>query len=286
MRVLVLGASGMLGSAVFRQFDETGMHEILGLMRSDALLSCFSKVQQSRMIVGVDVLDEKALAGAFAGARPDLVINCVGLIKQQAQVEDPLIVLPINAMLPHRLSALCAQGGTRLVHISTDCVFSGRHGRYTEADVSDAEDLYGKSKYIGEIREANHAITLRTSIIGRELNSNRALVDWFLTQEGTVRGFRRSVFSGITAIELARVIRDVVLPMPQLHGLYHVSAEPISKFELLKLIAMQYGKKIDLVPDDALKIDRSLDSSRFFKVTGYRPPSWEDMVRTMYESGK
>jgi dTDP-4-dehydrorhamnose reductase len=269
MRVLVLGASGMLGSAVFRQFDETGMHEILGLMRSDALLSCFSKVQQSRMIVGVDVLDEKALAGAFAGARPDLVINCVGLIKQQAQVEDPLIVLPINAMLPHRLSALCAQGGARLVHISTDCVFSGRHGRYTEADVSDAEDLYGKSKYIGEIREAN-----------------RALVDWFLTQEGTVRGFRRSVFSGITAIELARVIRDVVLPMPQLHGLYHVSAEPISKFELLKLIAMQYGKKIDLVPDDALKIDRSLDSSRFFKVTGYRPPSWEDMVRTMYESGK
>jgi len=286
MRVLVLGASGMLGNAVFRQFDEAGIHEVLGLMRSDTLLSCFSRVQQSRMMVGVDVLDERALAGALASARPDLVVNCVGLIKQQAHAEDPLIVLPINAMLPHRLAALCAESGMRLVHISTDCVFSGRRGCYTEADVSDAEDLYGKSKYIGEIRGASHAITLRTSIIGRELNSNRALVDWFLTQEGMVRGFRRSVFSGITAIELARVIRDVVLPMPQLRGLYHVSAEPISKFELLKLIAKQYGKKIDLVPDDVLKIDRSLDSSRFFQVTGYRPPSWEDMVRTMYESGK
>jgi dTDP-4-dehydrorhamnose reductase len=157
---------------------------------------------------------------------------------------------------------------------------------YTEDDPSDAEDLYGKSKYIGELRDAAHAVTLRTSIVGRELNSSRALVDWFLAQQGAVHGFRRSIFSGMTAIELARIMRDVVVPDASLHGLYHVSSAPISKFDLLKLVAAQYGKTIDVLPDDALVIDRSLDSSRFRQATGYRAPSWESMVRTMHEAEK
>jgi dTDP-4-dehydrorhamnose reductase len=286
MRVLVLGASGMLGSAVFREFDGHAPHEVWGLVRNESFLSYFSPAQQRRIVTGVDVLDETALRAAFEGVRPDVVINCVGLIKQKEHAEDPLVVLPINAMLPHRLAALCASGNARLLHISTDCVFSGRKGMYTEEDPSDAEDLYGKSKYIGELRDLRHAVTLRTSIIGRELNSSRALVDWFLAQQGSVHGFRRSIFSGMTAIELARVMRDVVLPDPSLQGLYHVSSAPISKFDLLKLVAAQYGKTIDVLPDDELVIDRSLDSSRFREVTGYRPPLWENMVRVMHESEK
>jgi dTDP-4-dehydrorhamnose reductase len=286
MRILILGTSGMLGSAVFRQFDGYGEYEVWGLLRSKALLAYFSEMQRTRIVAGIDVLDESALAAAFERVRPDVVINCIGLIKQKAYADDPLTVLPINAMLPHRLAAWCAANDARLVHISTDCVFSGRKGQYTENDHSDAEDLYGQSKYIGELRDTMHAITLRTSIIGRELNSNRALVDWFLTQQVAVHGFTRSIFSGLTAIELARVMRDVVLPNKALHGLYHVSAIPISKFELLKLIAAQYGKNIEVVPDDELIIDRSLDSSKFRRVTGYQPPSWEDMVRIMYESEK
>jgi dTDP-4-dehydrorhamnose reductase len=286
MRVLVLGASGMLGSAVFREFDGHAPHEVWGLVRNESFLSYFSSAQQRRIVTGVDVLDEAALRAAFERVRPDVVINCVGLIKQKEHAEDPLVVLPINAMLPHRLAALCASGNARLLHISTDCVFSGRKGMYTEDDPSDAEDLYGKSKYIGELRDFRYAVTLRTSIIGRELNSSRALVDWFLAQQGSVHGFRRSIFSGMTAIELARVMRDVVLPDPSLRGLYHVSSAPISKFDLLKLVAAQYGKTIDVLPDDELVIDRSLDSSRFRQVTGYRPPSWESMVRVMHESEK
>lgn len=286
MRVLVLGASGMLGSAVFREFDGHAPHEVWGLVRNEAFLPYFSPTQQRRILTGVDVLDEAALRAAFERVRPDAVINCVGLIKQKEHVEDPLVVLPINAMLPHRLAALCAPGNIRLLHISTDCVFSGRKGMYTEDDPSDAEDLYGKSKYIGELRDAAHAVTLRTSIIGRELNSRRALVDWFLAQQGSVHGFRRSIFSGMTAIELARVMRDVVLPDASLHGLYHVSSAPISKFDLLKLVAAQYEKAIDVLPDDGLVIDRSLDSSRFRAATGYRAPSWESMVRVMRESEK
>lgn len=286
MRVLILGASGMLGSAVFREFDGHAPHEVWGLVRNEASLPYFSSTQQRRILTGVDVLDEAALRVAFERARPDVVINCVGLIKQKEHVEDPLVVLPINAMLPHRLASLCVPGNVRLLHISTDCVFSGRKGMYTEDDTSDAEDLYGKSKYIGELRDAAHAVTLRTSIVGRELNSSRALVDWFLAQQGAVQGFRRSIFSGMTAVELARVMRDVVLPDPSLHGLYHVSSAPISKFELLKLVAAQYGKIIDVLPDDELVIDRSLDASRFRKATGYRAPSWENMVRVMHEAKK
>lgn len=286
MRVLVLGASGMLGSAVFREFDGHAPHEVWGLVRNEAFLPYFSPAQQSRILTGVDVLDEAALRAAFERVRPDVVINCVGLIKQKENVEDPLVVLPINAMLPHRLALLCAPGNVRLLHISTDCVFSGRKGMYTEDDPSDAEDLYGKSKYIGELRDVPHAVTLRTSIVGRELNSSRALVDWFLAQQGSVHGFRRSIFSGMTAIELARIMRDVVLPDASLHGLYHVSSAPISKFDLLKLVAAEYGKTIDVLPDDALVIDRSLDSSRFRQTTGYRAPSWERMVREMHEAEK
>jgi dTDP-4-dehydrorhamnose reductase len=286
MRVLVLGASGMLGSAVFREFDGHAPHEVWGLVRNEAFLPYFSPAQQSRILTGVDVLDEAALRAAFERVRPDVVINCVGLIKQKEHVEDPLVVLPINAMLPHRLALLCAPGNVRLLHISTDCVFSGRKGMYTEDDPSDAEDLYGKSKYIGELRDAAHAVTLRTSIVGRELKSSRALVDWFLAQQGAVHGFRRSIFSGMTAIELARIMRDVVVPDASLHGLYHVSSAPISKFDLLKLFAAQYGKTIDVLPDDALVIDRSLDSSRFRQATGYRAPSWESMVRPMHEAEK
>lgn len=286
MRVLVLGASGMLGSAVFRKFDESALHEVWGLMRNEVFLPYFSSAQQRRILTGVDVLDDAALRAVFERVRPDVVINCVGLIKQKEHVEDPLVVLPINAMLPHRLAALCASGNARLLHISTDCVFSGRKGMYTEDDPSDAEDLYGKSKYIGELRDARHAVTLRTSIVGRELNSSRALVDWFLVQQGAVHGFRRSIFSGMTAIELARVMCEVVLADPSLHGLYHVSSAPISKFDLLKLVAAQYGKVIEVLPDDELVLDRSLNSSRFQKATGYRSPSWESMVRVMHESEK
>jgi dTDP-4-dehydrorhamnose reductase len=287
MRVLVLGASGMLGSEVFQEFDGRVPYDVWGLVRNPAFLRHFSSTQQRRLVTGVDVLDEAALPAALDQVRPDVIINCVGLIKQKDHAEDPLVVLPVNAMLPHKLAALCGPRNVRLLHISTDCVFSGRKGMYTEADPSDAEDLYGKSKYIGELRDIPFAVTLRTSIVGRELDSNRALVDWFLSQQGAVvDGFRRSIFSGMTAIELARIMRDVVLPDADLHGLYHVSSSPISKFDFLKLVAAQYRKSIEVKPDDGLVIDRSLDSSRFQHITGYRPPSWESMIRVMHETGK
>jgi dTDP-4-dehydrorhamnose reductase len=284
-KVLVLGATGMLGNAVFRYLSDAPELEVWGTLQNPAGKRFFAESLQQNLLANVNVLDFDALVGAFEKIRPDVVINCIGLIKQLADANDPLAALPINAMLPHRLAKLCALSGARLIHISTDCVFSGRKGMYTESDPSDAEDLYGKSKYIGELHDVPHAVTLRTSMIGRELSGHVGLVDWFLSQEGRVKGYRKAVFSGLPTIELSRIMRDFVIPNPQLAGLYHVSAAPIDKYALLKQIAEIYGKTIEIVPDDAVCIDRSLDSTRFRQATGYVPPAWPELISTMKNFG-
>jgi dTDP-4-dehydrorhamnose reductase len=283
MRILILGVTGMLGSAVLRTFSRDSAHEVWGTMRNAGALQHFQGVAKERLLTGVDVLDQDALVRALECVRPEVVINCIGLIKQLSDANDPLVALPINAMLPHRLARLCGLVGARLIHVSTDCVFAGTKGMYLESDPSDAEDLYGKSKFIGELHEVPHAITLRTSIIGHELGSNFALVDWFLSQQGAVKGYAKAIFSGLPTVELARVMKDFVIPNPQLNGLYHVSVEPIDKLALLKLVADVYGKDIEIIPDDKVCIDRSLDSSAFRHATGYVPPAWDELVRDMHD---
>jgi dTDP-4-dehydrorhamnose reductase len=283
MKILLLGITGMLGNAVFRVFSADKDHETWGTLRSAQGLQWFPAPLQARIVSNLDVLDHDAMCAVIERLRPDAVINCIGLIKQLAEANNPLVALPVNALLPHRLAHSCGLAGARLIHVSTDCVFAGRKGGYLESDISDAEDLYGKSKYIGELHDLPHAITLRTSFIGHELNSAHELIDWFLAQEGKVKGFSRAVFSGLPTVELARVMKDFVMPHPELSGLYHVSAEPISKLDLLRLVAAQYGKSIEIVPDDQLVIDRSLNGSHFSSATGYAPPSWSELVSQMYK---
>src|SRR5690606_17708 len=250
---------GMLGSSVFRCFHASKSFETTATVRNPAVLAFFSPDETSKIRVNVDVLDSDVLISLMDTIRPDVVINCVGLIKQLPSSNDPLVALPVNALFPHRLARIGALGGARLIHDSTACVFSGSKGNYSESDLPDATDLYGRSKLLGELVDYDNAVTLRTSIIGRELSTSHSLVDWFLEQRGTVQGFSRAIFSGLPACELAAVMRDVVLPRTTLKGLYHVSAAPISKLELLRLIADQYGLGTELVPNDDIKIDRSLD---------------------------
>ncbi|MFC5520582.1 dTDP-4-dehydrorhamnose reductase family protein [Polaromonas jejuensis] len=282
IRVLVLGVSGMLGNAVLRVFAQDESYSVVGSARSASVLRLLPPELREHVICGVDVENTDSLMRLFALARPNVVINCIGLIKQLAEADDPLAAIPINALLPHRLARLCDVAGARLIHMSTDCVFAGTRGMYREQDVSDAKDLYGRSKYLGEV-DYPHAVTLRTSIIGHELSSSHGLIGWFLAQQGVVKGYTRAIFSGLPTVELARVMRDFVIPNPGLRGLYHVSAEPINKFELLKLVAQAYGKSIDITPDDKLEIDRSLDSSRFREITGYQPVTWPELVRRMHD---
>lgn len=282
MNIMVLGVSGMLGNAVYRVMSSNPGLSVFGTARSESARHHFSQALADNLIFGVDVESQDSLVKAFGRVQPDVVINCVGLVKQLADANDPLLAVPINTLLPHRLAALCKATGARLVHISTDCVFSGTKGNYVESDFPDAYDLYGRSKLLGEV-DYPHAITLRTSIIGKELSGQRSLVGWFLAQTGQVKGFTRALFSGLPTMELARVINDYVLPHPELHGLYHVSAQPIDKFTLLSLIADVYKKDIEIVPSDELSIDRSLDSSRFQVATGYIAPAWPALINTMHD---
>jgi len=286
MRILVLGVTGMLGNAVFKSMSLDARYDVYGTLRKKELSSHFSESDQLNLVGPVDVLDLNNLTVVIDQIRPDVIINCVGLIKQLDNAKDPLIVLPINTLFPHRLAKLCEEREIRLVHISTDCVFNGRKGQYKEQDISDAEDLYGKSKYMGELHDKANAITLRTSIIGHELNSHDSLVDWFLSQSGQIKGYTKAIFSGLPTIELARVISDFVLPNKALSGLYHVSAEPIDKYSLLNLIADQYGKEIGIIADEQVQIDRSLNSEKFKQATGYFPPAWPELVAKMYHAQK
>lgn len=282
IRILVLGASGMLGNAVYRLFlNERGV-VVFGTLRSARSACLFEKSARENLIPGIDVDNMDGLLKLFLDIRPDVVVNCIGLVKQLVEANDPMLMLPINSLLPHRLARMCAVSGARLIHMSTDCVFSGAKGHYVESDFPDAVDLYGRSKYLGEVDYPN-AITLRTSIIGRELDGARSLIGWFLNQESKVRGFKRAIFSGLPTVEIARIIRDFVIPNPLLHGLYHISADPINKYDLLKLVADVYGKSIEIEPDEIFTIDRSLNSERFRKATGFKPDNWPALVTRMRE---
>jgi dTDP-4-dehydrorhamnose reductase len=284
IRVLVLGATGMLGNAVLRLFAQSAGFNAFGSARSTRAFQLLSEDLADRVVCGVDVESMDSLISVFAKTRPDIVINCIGLVKQLADADDPLVVIPVNSLLPHRLAHLCDLARARLVHMSTDCIFSGSKGMYTETDTSDAKDLYGRSKFLGEV-DYPHAITLRTSIIGHELYGARSLIGWFLAQEGSVKGYKNAIFSGLPTVEVARVIRDYVIPRPELHGVYHVSAEPFNKFDLLNLVAQIYRKHIDISADDQLVIDRSLDSTRFRQATGYAPKVWPELIRSMRDFG-
>jgi dTDP-4-dehydrorhamnose reductase len=284
MKILIFGASGMLGNAVLRFLSGSIGVTAFGTTRSSAAAASLRKTTGTHVLSGIEVENPDCLIRAFDKAQPDVVINCIGHVKQLADASDPLAVLPINSLLPHRLSRISALVGARFIHISTDCVFSGAKGNYTETDLPDALDLYGRSKLVGEV-DAVNAITLRTSIIGHELSGAHGLIGWFLSQSGTIKGYDRAIFSGLPTVELARVIKDHVLPYPDLHGLYHVSSEPISKFDLLQIVAEIYGRNTKIERNSDLLIDRSLNSDRFRTATNYSPPDWRQLVKNMHSFG-
>lgn len=281
MKVLVIGASGMIGSTVLRVLSEKKEWQVFGSVRDVGVSRFFHPSISEHLISGVDVENQDVLLKTMDRIRPDVVINCAGLTKHKPEAEDTLVSIPINTLMPHRLAGLCKLVGARLIHVSTDCVFSGEKGGYVEDDFADARDVYGKSKVLGEVNYP-HAITLRTSTIGHELQSKYGLLDWFLSQEGCCKGYIRAIFSGLPTVVFAQVVRDVVIPHAELSGLYHVAAQPINKFDLLKLIADVYSKTIEIVPDDKLVIDRSLNANLFQLATGYVAPDWPDLIKTMH----
>ena len=277
MRLLILGGSGMLGHQLWRGLH--AQHDTwVTLRRPVADFAVHNLFDEAKAIQFDDITDDTALERALGQAKPEAVINCVGLIKQRDEASDEALTLRVNAEFPHRLAKRCGEAGARLIHFSTDCIFAGTKGNYTESDPSDAADLYGQSKHQGEVADA-HSATLRTSVIGHELATNLALLDWFLSQRGqAISGFTKAIYSGFTTLEMSRIVDRILTQYPDLSGVWHVASAPISKFDLLKICQIKLGWEGVIEPNDEFVCDRSLNADRFNQATGYTPPSWEAMI--------
>lgn len=279
MRILILGGDGMLGHQLLKSLAPR--HEVRVTLRQD--LEAYASYQlfnNDNAYAGIDVRSLERLTEVLADFRPEAVINAVGIVKQRPTAKESIPSLEINSLLPHRLAVLCKAVGARLIHLSTDCIFSGKKGNYQENDPSDAEDLYGKTKFLGETQD-DHCLTLRTSIIGRELSRSKSLLEWFLAQSGTIRGFTKAIYNGFTTLEMSRIIENLLVNYPEASGVYQVSSEPISKYGLLLLFREKLGIKVEIVPDDSFFCDRSLDSARFRNEFAYLPPTWDAMIEEL-----
>lgn len=282
-RVLILGVGGMLGHKML-QASLAAFPDTWATLRgevADYPLSGIDAYCSDRIIGRCDAMDFGGMTAILERLRPQVVINCVGVIKQHSAVHDALPSIAINALLPHQLAATISAWGGRLIHVSTDCVFDGRRGEYTEDDLTNAEDLYGRTKALGEVMESN-ALTLRTSIIGRELRAHRSLLDWTLAQNHrTVKGFRQAWWSGVTTNHLAALIVRLIREQPALSGLYQVSSDRISKFDLLHLIREAYGLDMEIIPDDSYVLDRSLSGRKLREAIGYQCPPLTQLIDEM-----
>lgn len=284
MRVLILGAAGMLGHKVLQHFVARG-DDVTGTVRDGREKSALARLPLfagNNILWNVDALDWPGLRATVRAHQPDVVINALGIIKQRQLAKSPIPSIQVNALLPHLLAETLAPWNGRLVHISSDCVFNGSRGNYTEDDPSDADDLYGRSKCLGEVIDAANAITLRSSIIGRELRHHQSLLDWFLAQRGgQAQGYRRVLYSGLTTIEMALVIDQVVHQHLALSGLYQVTSATISKHDLLVLLAAAFKLDVTITPTDTPVSDRSLCGDRFRRATGYVAPPWTDLAAAL-----
>jgi dTDP-4-dehydrorhamnose reductase len=279
MKVLIFGAAGMLGHKLYQSLESN--FDVYGTVRSGyEAVEKFGIFQKEKIIARIEAMDEDSVERAIQKVRPDCIVNAIGVIKQDASAGDGPSMTAANASFPKLLDRL-AGGETRVITISTDCVFDGWRGCYSETDVPDATDPYGKSKLQGELTGKNR-LTIRTSLIGRELDSSHSLVEWFLSHRGgQVDGYVNAIYSGFPTIVFSEIISGLITRRADLEGVYHISSDPISKFELLSLTNEAYEAGVKIEPCTAVTIDRSLDSSRFRTRTGFAPAPWQQMIRQM-----
>ena len=276
MRILIFGANGMLGHRLLMHLSPK--YDVRATLRQSVnAYEGYDFFDEKNIYYDIDVRSVDHVANVLNDFRPHAVVNAVGLVKQRDNAKEIIPNIEINALFPHKLAHACGEVGARLLHMSTDCVFSVRRGNYKESDIPDAVDLYGRTKLLGEVRYPN-CLTLRSSIIGPELTQKNGLLEWFLSQKGRVHGFKNAIFSGFTTMEMSRIIEMMIVHYPETNGLYHVSSNPISKYDLLVHIKSKLKHEIEVLPDDTFICDRSLDSSRFRGPFGYEPPSWEMMI--------
>jgi dTDP-4-dehydrorhamnose reductase len=283
MRALILGGSGMLGHRLCRALSAR-METWATFRDAPARFMNYDFIPQERALGGVNAENIAGVRDALEAVQPDVVVNCIGIVKQRDEAKQAIPSIQVNALVPHQLADLCHAQDTRLVQISTDCVFSGLRGKYTEADIPDPVDLYGRTKLLGELNRPN-CLTLRTSIIGWQLNTFSSLLSWFSQQRGQrIKGYQQAIYSGFSTHVLAGLISDLIETRPDLAGLYQVASEPISKYDLLVALRDKLGwDDIQIEPDDNFYCDRSLIGARFSTATGWQAPTWDEMLSELAE---
>lgn len=274
MKVLILGVNGMLGFTLLNHLNTKKNIFLSGTTKDKK----FNKNLPNKIYKDINAENFSLLKKKIKLITPDVVINCIGIVRSEVKKNNIKKVIKINAELPNFLNQISNRYNFRLVHISTDCVFSGKKGGYLEKNLPDPTDFYGKSKLMGEFN-SNNNIIIRTSIIGHETKHKRGLLEWFLKQKSSVSGFSRAYFSGLTTLELSKIIFEKILFNNELTGLYHVSGKRINKYNLLKKIKKIYNKKIEIKKDTKFKIDRSLDCTKLKKRTNYKIKSWDKMIK-------
>jgi dTDP-4-dehydrorhamnose reductase len=280
MKILIVGGTGMLGHKAV-QVLKNKFDVYATIKKEFAAVERYGIFEKSKTFGGVDVEALDTLKNIIADLKPQIIFNAVGIIKQSESSKNVIKTLTVNSIFPHRLAEYAADAGAKVITVSTDCVFRGDKGNYKETDVSDAADLYGKSKNLGELYE-DHCLTLRTSIIGREIDGAHSLVEWFLSNRGKrVKGFTNAVYSGFPTIVFAELIAKIIAEKTNLHGLYHVASNPINKYDLIKLINQKFDAGIEIEPFADFRIDRSLNSEKFQNETGFAPNGWETMIERM-----
>jgi len=283
IKILILGADGMLGHVLCRcLFNDPHFDVHATTILSEPGMYWFSAELSSRIIFNLNADGFDNLLQVINSINPDIIINCIAIIKPVDILKNPITSINLNTLLPHKLAEISKIIGTRIIQISSDVVFDGKKGMYNENDQVNISDRYGMSKYLGEIGGPN-CVTIRTSIIGHELNRRSNLVEWFLSQSRQVDGYTKAIYSGLPTIELANVIIKYIIPNEFIQGIYHISSDPISKFDLLKLIATKYQLQINVGPNDKVTVDRSLNSHSFRTISGYEPKTWPELINSMYE---
>lgn len=280
-RILVIGANGMLGSSLFRHFSINNSYSVVGSVRSENAKHQLKLQGFNNVISRIDANDLDSIKAVINEVKPNYIFNCIGIIKQKDNAKNNISVIEVNSLFPHRLANIASQANAKIIHFSTDCVFSGKTGNYLESDVADSLELYGRSKLLGEIDYDNH-LTLRTSIIGHEIDRGISLVDWFLNEHGNIFGFKNAIFSGLPTCYVASVIEDYILPQSNLSGLYHLSVDPIDKFTLLELINDIYGLNKKIEENINFKINRSLNSNRLKDLTKIPKVTWQTLIERMH----
>ena len=276
-KILVIGASGLIGNAIFHECLNF-KYDVYGTIKRKNKKYFFKK-NSNKIFSNIRIENDKEIVKIIKKIKPNIVINCAAVVKKYIDLYSIKKIFEINSKFPKKLEHLTSMYNFKLIHISTDCVFDGKHGNYSEDDIPNPQDIYGLSKYFGEVKSDN-CLTIRTSVIGPELKKSQGLYEWFMKQNGKIKGYKKFIFSGLTSFELSKIIISNLSNF-KLGSIVHISSKPINKFELLKKFKKTFSKK-DLVIKECnkIKINRSLISN-FQKKNNIKISSWNKMLSDM-----